>query len=338
MEHTKTIYKSIHHKIKNSQNIALFGHVHIDGDALGSMLWLWRILEKIWKNVSYFTPEKPAKSFDFIAEINKIKYDFDYQNYDCLIFLDFSGYDRIAKFTKEKEEYFNNHFLIIIDHHLSDTPKETNIQLKDVSAPSACDIVFEFIESQRHKYIDAQTAQYLYLWITTDTGNFIFGNNKSSIRNFENAKKLLEYGADKLYIIKNIFYQQSLPAIKFMEKLLHRTKLNWKILYTYYSDKDLHKYHLDAEQAKIQFNAIITKTFWPELIILFKKRKTEIGGSIRQGNNAKQLKHNCGDIARNLFQWWWHQGASWFSVPSSWLFSKQIKKICKTINEYLDKK
>lgn len=38
-------------KITNAKNIAIFGHESVDGDAVGSMLGLGRICEKLGKNV-----------------------------------------------------------------------------------------------------------------------------------------------------------------------------------------------------------------------------------------------------------------------------------------------
>jgi len=73
-------------------------------------LSLGYILEKLGKKVSYFSPDQPNPCFNFLSEIEKIKTNFDYATYDLLIFLDFSPYSRIKKFTmppkKEKELSF----------------------------------------------------------------------------------------------------------------------------------------------------------------------------------------------------------------------------------------
>ena len=57
-------------KIKNcldeAHSVALFGHENIDGDALWSILGFWALLEKQWKEVSYFTPHKPSHVFEFL--------------------------------------------------------------------------------------------------------------------------------------------------------------------------------------------------------------------------------------------------------------------------------
>lgn len=76
--------------IENAKKIAIFGHMSPDGDCIGAMLGLGRLLEKQKKNVSYFVPNKPSKVFDFVKNIKRIKTNFDYGNYDLLIFVDFT--------------------------------------------------------------------------------------------------------------------------------------------------------------------------------------------------------------------------------------------------------
>ena len=66
---SETMQEAIKLKLENAQKIALFGHEHIDGDALGAILGLGKLLEKQGKTVSYFTPHKPSRVFDFL-ELN----------------------------------------------------------------------------------------------------------------------------------------------------------------------------------------------------------------------------------------------------------------------------
>ena len=64
--------------LEGNQTFALFGHENIDGDALGAILGLGKLLEKQGKTVSYFTPNKPSRVFDFLNLWDKVKYEFDY--------------------------------------------------------------------------------------------------------------------------------------------------------------------------------------------------------------------------------------------------------------------
>jgi bifunctional oligoribonuclease and PAP phosphatase NrnA len=77
-------------KIQQAKKIAIFGHMSPDGDCIGAMLGLGRLLEKQKKQVKYFVPNKPSKIFSFVKNINRLKSRFDYKNYDLLIFVDFT--------------------------------------------------------------------------------------------------------------------------------------------------------------------------------------------------------------------------------------------------------
>jgi len=81
---------TVKHMIEKSNKIALFGHMSPDGDCIGAMLGLGRLLEKQKKKVSYIVPNKPGKTFDFVKGIKRLKSNFDYKKYDLLIFIDFT--------------------------------------------------------------------------------------------------------------------------------------------------------------------------------------------------------------------------------------------------------
>ena len=103
--------------LEESKTIALFGHYHPDGDCVGSLLGLGKVLENLGKKVDYFTPSQPSKVFNFLPSFSKIKTICTYKKYDTIVFVDLSGYSRIAKFWQDNPEYFTQQKIIIFDHH-----------------------------------------------------------------------------------------------------------------------------------------------------------------------------------------------------------------------------
>jgi len=92
-----------------------------------SMLWFGRLLEKLWKDISYFSPDRPSNTFSFLKWFDKIKDEFDYWYYNLLIFLDFSEYSRIQKIYEWKEKYFLENKVLVVDHHeIKDKPELDN--------------------------------------------------------------------------------------------------------------------------------------------------------------------------------------------------------------------
>lgn len=321
--------KTIEETRDNAKNIAIFGHEYIDGDCLWSMLWLGTILESMNKKVSYFTPYPVGNSLHFVPWREKIQTTFDYdQSYDTLVFLDFSGYDRIKTFTQWNESYFDQKKLIIIDHHEWDHPKTAKFVYKDTQISSACELIYEYSTKRRPEKISEQVATYLYLWLTTDTGNFMY--EKDSERTMKNALWLIQAGADKKSIIENIFYHNTFAMIQFSNILIQRAKEEENIIWTYYEDSEIEKHGIDKDQADFGFYTLKT-IHGPKLYIRFRKTGEDIRWSLR-GNG----EINCATLAAQLFNWGWHHNAAWFSIKTQDEdIKKNIKDTVQKIQTYI---
>lgn len=312
------------HAIENAKKIAIFWHMSPDGDCIGAMLGLGKLLEKQKKNISYFVPDKPSKLFNFIKNIKRLKTNFDYKNYDLLIFVDFTWINRIGIISQAKPSYFEKKPIIIFDHHIDDNNLHHSIVIKDVKSISACEVLFEHTYKWRPHLYDKDIATYFYLGITSDSGNFIFGEDH--IRMFSNIVKLLKLGADKDLIVNNLFRKKSLNSIKFLQLLLNRIQQKNELLYTYYDEAELKKYDIDQEEAAYGLH-IIQNIDGPEIVLLIRKA----GDTIRWSLRAKKSEWiNCNTIAKKLWGWW-HILAAGFGLPAKGKFEEQIEQIVKFI-------
>lgn len=290
------------------------------------MLWLWRLLEKSWKDVSYFAPDKPSKIFNFLKWSDKIKDEFDYWYYNLLIFVDFSDYSRLWKIYKNKGKYFKNNSILIIDHHESENDETNQIVINDTKATSTCEIIFEQTIKIREKYFDEDVATYLYLWLTTDSWNFRYDQNHERI--LKNALDLIKLWANKKLIIDNLINNKSMWTINFLKLFLERLKEKWNILYTYYDKEEFNQYWIDNEQAWYWLT-IIQEIKWPKVIMTIRKEGEIIKYSLRSKDT------NVEKIAKE-FLWWWHKYAAWFSTNYSGNFQDDISKTIQKINSLLD--
>lgn len=331
--HAERIKKAI----ASSQRIALFGHMGPDGDCIWAMLWLGKLLEKQGKKIAYFTPTTPSKIFNFVPHIKKIKTTFDYKNYDLVIFVDFSGYKRLGKFTRENQEYFEKQNIVIIDHHPDmDMPKHALV-MKDEKAMSTSEILFEHAQKRRKKYMDKEIATCFYLWLTMDSGNFVFDRDHERI--FKNALWLIRFWANKTLVVNNLIRQKSRNTVEFLWLLIKRMKIHGHVLLSYYDAKELKKYDLDEEEAGYSL-FIIQNIIGPLVTLFLRKEKGRIRWSLRakdfiEGKN-KQIV-NCNHIAK-LFGWWWHTWAAGFSLETTWSFTTQKNDIVAKINKAINKK
>lgn len=316
--------------IENAKTIAIFWHMSPDGDCIGAMLGLWRLLEKQKKQVKYFVPNTPSKIFDFVKNINRLKSRFDYKKYDLLIFVDFTWINRMGIIGQTNPEYFKDKNILTFDHHPGGEI-ENSIMIKDVKSISACEIVFEYTHKWRPEVYDKEVATYFYLGIASDSGNFLF--EEDHIRTFSNVLKLLKLGAKKDDIVNNLFRKKSFNSVKFLQVLLSRIQQKNELIYTYYDEKELEKYKIDAEEAAYALH-IIQNIDGPKIILLIRKINDMIKWSLRAKKIAGKIKIDCNVIANSLW-WWGHQLAAGFSIPAKGKFEQQIQSIVQQINTYI---
>lgn len=202
--------------------------------------------------------------------------------------------------SQAKPEYFQKKPIVVIDHHPGDG-LDHGIVIKDIKSISTCEILFEHTYKRRPHLYDKDIATYLYLGITSDSGNFLF--EEDHIRTFSNVVKLLKLGADKDFVVNNLIRKRSLNAIKFLQLLLNRIKQKDGLLYTYYDEEELKKYDIDQEEAAYGLH-IIQNIDGPEIVLLIRKIGDIIRGSLRAkkrgGENRGAGKIDCNLIAKAL--------------------------------------
>lgn len=325
------------HILESAKKIALFWHMSPDGDCIGAMLGLGRLLEKQGKKVKYFVPNTPSKIFNFLKWIKRLKSNFDYKSYDVLVFVDFTWLDRIGVLYQANPNYFEEKQLLVFDHHIGDNLKNA-VFVKDVASTSTCEILFELTYKWRADKYDKDIATYFYLWLTTDSGNFLFDENHERI--FTNALNLIKLWANKKMIIYNVMRKRSLNAIRFLQLLLNRIKQIGDLLYTYYDDEEMKEYNIDQEEASYGLH-VIQNIDGPKVVVLLRKIGEVIRGSLRakkiESKSSNDERIDCNAIAKKMW-WGWHVGAAGFSVAAKWSFEHQIKEIVEYINTQTQKK
>lgn len=315
--------------LEKANKIALFGHVHPDGDCIWSMLGLWALLEKQGKKVSYFTPTLPSKIFDFLKATKKIKTTFDYGTYDVLVFVDFSDYKRIDQLTKWHEQYFDDHALCIIDHHHGDEPKHA-LCIKDAESMSTAELVFEYAYKRWPKLFDKQIATSLYMWLTMDSWNFVYDIDHERV--LGNALRLVKLWADKWLVVSELIRKKSLNSVRFMELFLHRMKQVGDLIYSYYTDEDFETFDIDDEEAGYGLK-IMQNVDGPRLSLVFKKVADTMRVSLRSKKTAWKLV-DCNAVARK-FGGGGHIPAAGFTVAAKGNFGSQVKKIVGEIEKMI---
>ena len=308
--------------IEQAQSIAIFGHDNPDGDAIGSMLGLGKILENMWKHIYYFSSPEPSRIFSFVPGIEKIKDDFDYKKkYDLVIFVDFSPYLRTV-FTKGQYDYFDSKPLLVIDHHLGDCPEHA-IVLKDSTADSNCERIFENTKDIRSDWYDSDVATCLYMGIATDTGSFQY--NKSWSRSLANAAALVELWADNQTVTKKIFGTLKLAQLRFVAHVMPRFTEEDGIWYIWYGRDEYEQFDLDREEMAGYMTTLISKIEWLKIALIFKIETDCIKISFR----SQSPDINGAELA-GLFWWGGHFYAAGAKVMLE-LWEDPVEKVREVV-------
>lgn len=202
--------------IKSAQNILVVAHIQPDGDTLGSCFALNHMLKKLGKHsVIYCDDEIPPKYIDlFPAEVVcELK---DGICYDLVIAVDCADKARLGKAQKIFKNSVNN---INIDHHI------TNDRFGKFNyitpASSVGEIVFEIMSAAGVEQ-DEISAKYIYIAMSTDTGNFTYSNT---------GRKCLLYTSElvELFDIREtadiLFRRRTLVLTQLIARALTRLEL-----------------------------------------------------------------------------------------------------------------
>lgn len=175
--------------LDDAQRIAICGHERPDGDSLGSVAALWHCLTHYGKNVQIWAQTPVPKYYADILPI--FSESGEHTECDLLVCVDFAEKKRAdITFTKSLDRIPR----LIIDHHPNPPaaqPHETIYQ-DETAAATAC-LIHE-IREELSVPLTIEYAQAMYIALSTDTGNFTYGNTNRRV--FEIMCELMDTGID----------------------------------------------------------------------------------------------------------------------------------------------
>ncbi len=192
------------------RDITIVVHRNPDGDAIGSALGLYHVLNQMGHTLRLLAPSEYPPVLNWMPAVEEfIIYDLKQQEAmdalkraDLVFALDFNALDRIDKMG----EYLNtsDQTIVMIDHHLDPEPYAT-LQISDQTASSTCEVLYLALEQMgMMSYVNKTVATCLYTGILTDTGAFAFS---LSSRLFRIAGELLDLGVDN-NLLQDLLFNQ----------------------------------------------------------------------------------------------------------------------------------
>lgn len=251
--------KKILEAIKTAKTAVVVAHVNPDGDTLGSMLAIAKVLEQAGVKVDRVMHDRVPEVYSFFPDQEKVacSQDMDIdsvEEYDLSFSCDCGSIDRLgtAGLVWQKAKTTCN-----IDHHLSN-PLFADLNWVDPDATSTGQVVNEIIDEfnktkpEKELVIDKDLASLMYITLLTDTAGFRHSNTNQNAFNWASA--LVALGADPSDLYNRLFNQIPYKSLKIigsaladieMQEINAKQKLN--IAYTTTTRAQLDEYKADDE-------------------------------------------------------------------------------------------
>jgi len=303
---------------ESAEKIGLIAHVDADGDALGSVLALERVLSQMGKKTIIFSDEEYVPELAQIAEQELKKPVSSFEQVDLLVCLDFNNQKRAVLPEVVEITLRKNIPIILIDHHRGgDLGELSDANISDVNASSTCEIVFELTKKWNYR-IDSKTADFLLFGLETDT--FSLSNSNTSERSYQAASELLKLGA-KVKPVIEAMRRRTLPSVKMIGRALKRLHLNeqYNLATTYVTLKDIKELGLDEKTANSGLANYLDQIKEAKNIIVFAENDE---GKIKVSMRSNRSGANVGELAEFL-------GGGGHKLAAGFTFDGEIKKHIK---------
>lgn len=206
-------------RIRAAEKFLLTTHENPDGDALGSMLGMQRLLELTGKDSVMFLA---AKEFPLAVEYQFLPLEEVFHEAPAdiadrtVIFLDCGNIDRMpVEFLRSDGETVLN-----IDHH-HDNTRFGDVNLIDPDACCTAEIVWR-LAHEIGTEIDSAMAEALYVGLVTDTGKFMYENTDEAAHRM--ATELIGCGVRPSVIYRRLYEHAPIEKLLLLARALSSIK------------------------------------------------------------------------------------------------------------------
>lgn len=206
--------------LRDVNNVGIAGHVHPDGDCVGSCLGLYLYIKEAYPqiNVKLYLEEVPPE-YHFMKCCDEADNMCDVPGYDLFIALDCGDTGRIGV---ARECFMNSSFRACVDHHISNEGYgDINYIVPDASSTS--ELIYEMITADGGT-ISREIAECLYTGIVQDTG--VFRYSCTSPRTMEIAGDLMGKNINFTEIIDHTFFDKTYVQNRIMGHALEKSCLH----------------------------------------------------------------------------------------------------------------
>lgn len=206
--------------LDSAKSVSIVCHMTPDGDALGSSLFLCRVMRNSGRKATVLVPDQPPANLMFLPGADEIvvaschperarRALVDSDLTFCLDFNDLKRIDRLAPMVEQSGTP-----RIVVDHHLNPAI-EAEVVISHPEKSSTSALIFEVIDQLgMADRVDVEAAECCCAGMMTDTGNFSYNSCDPAL--YLTMARLVEIGVDKDRLYKLLFNTNSLERVRLM--------------------------------------------------------------------------------------------------------------------------
>ena len=213
--------------LEGKKRILISGHLSPDGDSLGSMIALSRLLRNAGYD-AFATADlnalgKPGflEGVEDIIPVRKLKRQ---KKFDLFVAVDCGNFERLPPEVRPIAEKLPR---LCIDHHITNDGTFADVLILDPSASSAGEVIWRFAKWNEWK-LDRAIAEALWVALVTDSGRFAYDSTKPGT--LRTAADLLKHGV-RTALINDILYGV------FSTKAIGLKRIAWRSLHVWKNRK-----------------------------------------------------------------------------------------------------
>jgi phosphoesterase RecJ-like protein len=248
-------------------------HVHPDGDAVGAILGLGRLLVETGKQVLPVMEDPVPRIYrwldpeGWIREYDAKRDDADIAACDAAFVLDVGSLDRVGQVGTALDKHRVP--TACIDHHNTNAGF-ADIDVIDRDAASTSSLVLDLIRTMRREPSE-RVAEALFAGLATDTGWFRFPN--ASPPAFRDAAELIEAGADPSRAYGRIYEELSWNRMRLLGLAMATLKSDADGRIAYFTVTRKMFEETGAQASEVEgFVDTFRKISGVEIIIFFRER------------------------------------------------------------------
>ena len=213
--------------IAASKRILVSGHLSPDGDSLGSMIALTRLLRnagyEAFATADLNALGKPGflEGVEDLIPVRKLKRQ---RKFDLFIAVDCASFERMPPEVRPVAEKLSK---ICIDHHVTNDGSFADVSIVDPEASSTGELVWQVAKWNEWK-LDRAISEALWVAIVTDSGRFAYDSTKPGT--MRAAGDLLKHGV-RTALINDILYGT------FPKKAIELKRIAWRSLHVWKNRK-----------------------------------------------------------------------------------------------------